>query len=101
MRMIIFFDLPTITMADRRNYTKFRKFLIEEGFIMQQFSVYTKLALNNSIIQSTKLKIDKHKPENGLVQMLTITEKQFAGIETIVGEYKTNTLQSTNRLTIF
>lgn len=36
MRMIVFFDLPTITTEDRRNYRLFRKMLIKNGFIMLQ-----------------------------------------------------------------
>jgi CRISPR-associated protein Cas2 len=40
MRVMVFFDLPVVTSAERKEYTKFRKFLIHEGFIMMQFSVY-------------------------------------------------------------
>ena len=43
MRIMVFFDLPTITLEDRRNYTKFIKCLIKNGFIMLQESVYSKL----------------------------------------------------------
>ena len=39
MRVMIFFDLPTETAKDRKIYNKFRKFLINEGFIMLQESV--------------------------------------------------------------
>lgn len=40
MRILIFFDLPTETAKDRKTYSKFRKFLIKEGFVMMQESVY-------------------------------------------------------------
>lgn len=46
MRIIVMFDLPTVTQAERQEYTKFRKFLLKSGFIMMQESVYTKIALN-------------------------------------------------------
>jgi CRISPR-associated protein Cas2 len=46
--MLVFFDLPTDTAADKREYRKFRKFLISEGFLMLQFSVYSKLTLNDT-----------------------------------------------------
>ena len=46
MRLIIFFDLPVGTVAERKAYVGFRKFLINEGFLMMQYSVYSKLALN-------------------------------------------------------
>lgn len=100
MRIIVFFDLPTETAKDRKIYSKFRKFLINEGFIMLQESVYAKLALNNSIVNSIKEKIYKNKPPKGIVQMLIITEKQFSSIEYIVGEKNSNVLDDTERLII-
>ena len=100
MRTIVFFDLPTETVKDRRIYSKFRKHLINEGFIMQQESVYSKLALNNSIVTSIKDKIYKNKPPKGIVQMLVITEKQFNSMEYIVGNKDNSILDDTERLII-
>lgn len=100
MRVIVFFDLPTETAKDRKIYTKFRKELINEGFIMLQESVYSKLALNNSIVNSIKERIYKNKPPKGIVQMLIITEKQYSGIEYVVGEKKEEVLDNTERLII-
>ena len=100
MRMLLFFDLPTETAKDRKIYSKFRKFLISEGFIMMQKSVYTKLALNSSVVNSEKEKINKNKPPHGIVQLLTVTEKQFNEIECIVGEVTSNVLNDTERLTV-
>lgn len=88
MRILVFFDLPTETAKDRKNYSQFRKFLIKEGFIMMQESVYAKLVLNNSITNSIKDKISKNKPQKGIVQMLIITEKQFNSMEYIVRREK-------------
>ena len=48
MRVIVFFDLPVDTLEHKRAYRKFRKFLIEKGFLMMQESVYCKLALNGN-----------------------------------------------------
>lgn len=100
MRILIFFDLPTETPKERRIYSKFRKLLISEGFIMMQESVYTKLALNNSIVNSVKEKIYKNKPPKGIVQMLVITEKQFSDIEYITGKNSSNTINDVERLVI-
>ena len=98
MRVIVFFDLPTITESDRREYTKFRKFLVKEGFIMMQESVYTKILLNNTMADLLKNKLRKNKPKSGLVQVLTITEKQFASIEYLNGTSQNNIEESTDRL---
>lgn len=100
MRVLLFFDLPVETAKNRRDYRKFRKFLVDEGFIMMQESVYSKLALNNSVVNSIKNKVYKNKPPKGLVQMLIVTEKQYSSIELIVGESKLDILDSTERLII-
>ena len=84
MRILVFFDLPTETSKDRKVYSKFRKFLIKEGFVMMQESVYVKLVLNNSVTNAVREKIEKNKPSKGLVQLLVITEKQFNSMEYIV-----------------
>lgn len=100
MRVMIFFDLPTETAKDRKIYSKFRKFLINEGFIMMQESVYAKLALNNSIVNSIKDKINKNRPPKGIVQLLVITEKQFSSIEYIVGNKTSNVVDNTERFVL-
>ena len=50
MRVMVFFDLPTESLDDKREYRKFRKYLIKKGFMMLQESVYCKLALNFLIL---------------------------------------------------
>lgn len=100
MRVIVFFDLPTITPKDRKEYTKFRKFLITEGFIMMQESVYTKIVLNGTASTLMRNKLNKNKPKGGLVQMLVITEKQFSSIEYLCGKDDSITVQSMERLII-
>ena len=97
VRIIVFFDLPTETLVDRRNYSRFRKLLLRAGFFMMQESVYSKLVLNSTVSESFKNLIRCEKPPKGLVQMLTITEKQYASIENIVGEVVTNVINSTER----
>ncbi len=96
----MFFDLPTLTTGNRREYTKFRKYLIKNGFIMMQESVYCKLALNATVSEAVIQGIRKNKPSDGLVQVLTLTEKQFSKMEVITGEYKSEVLQSDKRLVI-
>ena len=100
MRIIVFFDLSIETAKDRKIYSTFRKGLVNEGFIMMQESVYTKLALNMSVVNSTKEKLYKIKPTQGLVQMLIITEKQYSTIEYITRECDKKVLDNTERLII-
>ena len=94
------FDLPTTTKTDIRNYTRFRKHLIKTGFLMMQESVYCKLALNATAAEVIMKNIRANKPPSGLVQMLTITENQFSKIEYIIGDKKSEVLDTTERLVI-
>jgi len=100
MRILVFFDLPTLTAANKRDYVNFRKYLIKNGFIMLQESVYTKLALNQTISEAVVSNVRKNKPPDGLVQLLTLTEKQFQKMETITGEFKSNIIDNDKRLVI-
>lgn len=100
MRVIVLFDLPVLSDAERREYTRFRKFLIKSGFLMMQESVYVKLALNQTAAQSVCEQVRSHKPTAGLVQMLTITEKQFQKMEMITGEWTSQVVCSDERILI-
>lgn len=100
MRTIVFFDLPNIYHKDKRNYQLFHKFLINEGYIMLQESVYSKLALNLQQAELNVNKIRKNAPNKGLIQVLNITEKQYAEIEYIIGESKSNIIDNEDRLIV-
>jgi len=100
MRIILFFDLPAVTDKDKREYTVFRKFLVKTGFIMMQESVYSKLTLNNTTADLIKDKVRKNKPIDGVVQMITITEKQFSKMEFIVGKSSSNIIDNDKKLVI-
>lgn len=100
MRVIVFFDLPTVTSENRRNYAQFRKFLIKNGFMMLQESVYCKLALNQTVLEAIIKNVKKNKPPEGLVQILSLTEKQFSKIEIITGEFKSKILDTDSRLIV-
>jgi len=100
MRILVMFDLPTITMEDRRNYRLFRKTLIKNGFIMLQESVYCKMMTSPSVEQSVKSLIKKAKPPAGIVQTLVVTEKQYSKMEYVVGKSISDVIDSEERILI-
>lgn len=100
VRILVLFDLPVLTVENRRNYSRFRKFLIRNGFMMMQESVYCRMALNQSIANSIISNIRANKPPEGLVQILTVTEKQFSKMELITGSYTSEVIDSDERLII-
>ena len=100
MRVMVFFDLPVITSANRKDYREFHKYLLKNGFLMLQESVYCKLAQNSTAADLITQGVRKNKPPSGLVQTLKITEKQFSRMEYIVGERKNEVLDSDERVVI-
>lgn len=100
MRIIVFFDLPTETNENKREYRRFRKMLIENGFFMLQESVYCRMALNQTTAGMIVNTIKANKPPIGLVQMLTITEKQFSKMEMVSGEFSSDVIDDDKRLVI-
>ena len=100
MRIIVFFDLPTETGEDRRNYRKFRKALVNNGFIMLQESVYCRMISSPSVETSVKKMIKDNKPPKGLVQFLSVTEKQFAKMEYVVGEHSSEVIDNSDKVVI-
>lgn len=98
MRMILMFDMPTETVEERKAYRKFRKFLLSEGFIMHQFSIYSKLLLNNSANKAMIDRLQANNPKKGNITLLTVTEKQFARMIYLNGKRDMSVANSDKRL---
>ena len=100
MRVLVFFDLPTETPENKREYRKFHKLLIENGFLMMQESVYCRMLLTPSAGKAVLDVIRKNRPSQGIVQVMTVTEKQFSAMEYITGEHHSEVIESDERLII-
>ena len=98
MRVILFFDLPTTTAKHIKAYNRFLKHIKREGFVMMQESVYVKLAITQAKADALINRVEKEMPKEGLIDVLIITEKQFAGIITLLGERETNVITTDERL---
>lgn len=85
MRLLVFFDLPVVTRAERRAYTVFRRFLLNDGYDMIQFSVYGRIVNGNDAEQKHLKRLVDNLPPEGSVRCLTVTEKQFASMKLLVG----------------
>lgn len=86
MRLLLMFDMPTETSADRKAYRQFRKFILSEGFIMHQFSIYSKILLNGTAKNAMVGRLKLNTPKNGLITLLSVTEKQFSKMIYLSGE---------------
>ena len=85
MRLIVFFDLPTLTKDDRHQYAVFRKYLIKQGYNMIQFSIYSKIFSNADAVNNHLKMIAKNVPKDGSVRAMSVTEKQYAKIVILLG----------------
>lgn len=85
MRVILLFDLPMVTKKEIRVYNSFRKYLLKNGYMMMQYSVYCRI-FNNREAATKHLDILKRNvPKKGQIRVMTVTEKQYTNIEVIVG----------------
>ena len=86
MRVVVLFDLPTGTKAERRGATQFRSFLLGDGFDMLQYSVYTRLCPNRDNAEMHIARVRRNAPDTGSVRALYLTENQFSNMYILVGE---------------
>ena len=100
MRVVVMFDLPITTAQGKREYSKFRKYLIKSGYIMMQESIYSKLAQNDTAAETLVENLRKNKPLDGLVQVIKLTEKQYSKIEFITGERESEIINNNDRLIV-
>lgn len=78
------FDLPTGSKKERKSYAQFRKFLINDGYQMEQFSVYSRLSFSRENMQAHLGRLRANLPEAGIVTVYQFTEKQYEGRELLV-----------------
>ena len=100
MRVLVFFDLPTKTVADRRAYRHFRKFLLTNGFIMLQESVYSKLTTSRTTGETIKNNVRDAAPKSGNIMLCDMTEEQYARIAYLNGQPDSEYITSTERIII-
>ncbi|WP_262393541.1 CRISPR-associated endonuclease Cas2 [Sporolactobacillus inulinus] len=87
MRILVFFDLPVTSSAERKEYSRFRKFLLKDGYTMLQFSVYSRICNGDDGVQKHVRRLKEHLPPvSGSIRSMKITEKQFENMEILLGE---------------
>ncbi len=86
MRILVFFDLPVKSKNERRAATRFRNFLLNDGYHMIQYSVYARVCNGMDAVAKHRTRIKLNLPENGSIRLLVITEKQFEAIDILLGK---------------
>jgi len=81
MWILVFFDLPTETKKQRSVASKFRKYLVDDGFNMFQFSIYLRHCPSRENADVHIRRVKKKLPSEGKVGILCVTDKQFGQME--------------------
>jgi CRISPR-associated protein Cas2 len=99
--VIVMFDLPTDTPQARKHYTDFREHLLNDGFVMMQYSVYMRHSASDENAHVHLQRIKSHLPPDGEVRMIKITDKQFGKIEVFYGKKRMPIEQAPEQLSLF
>lgn len=101
MRIIVMFDLPMVTEKEKKTATKFRKYLLDDGFIMMQFSVYSRICKNNDDLNKHINRLKINAPKSGNIRLLQVTENQYNNMIMFSGEKSAEEDISIENLLVF
>lgn len=84
--LLLLFDLPSVTLPQKREYRKFMKYIKSVGFICLQESVYVKLQRTTEATQYDIEDIKRNNPKEGSVMILPLTVAGFSKLTSLSGE---------------
>ena len=101
MWIMVLFDLPTTTPEERRAYTGFRDFLLDQSFQMAQYSVYIRHTTGRAQVAPIIRKIEMAMPPEGKVDILQFTDRQYADIISLRGKRRRTSPENPTQLVMF
>lgn len=101
MWVMVFFDLPTETKADTRNYRRFVDVLEKDGFTRFQFSIFLRhcASMENAQVHMKRVKINL--PPRGKVGIIRVTDKQFGMMEVFISAKSEKIPEPVQQLELF
>ncbi|MCA1972484.1 MAG: CRISPR-associated endonuclease Cas2 [Caenispirillum sp.] len=101
MWLLVMFDLPVTTSAERRRARRFHDYLLDEGFTMKQFSVYLRYFDSRAKADAAAERVGREVPLEGMVSILFITDKQFGQMRNFMGRVPTKAEQKPVQFSLF
>lgn len=101
MWIFVMFDLPVDTREHARAATKFREFLLDEGFEMSQFSVYARFVNGKEQVETYSRRISSNLPPRGEIHILTFTDKQYENIVRFSDQSRQRPRKNPDQLALF
>jgi len=100
MRLFVMFDIPIDTDKGKRAYSKFHRFLVNNGFDMLQYSIYTRFCHNDSDCKKHEKRLKANTPKCGSIRLLKVTENQYENMVILAGEATTQEQMSIEDLIV-
>jgi CRISPR-associated protein Cas2 len=88
MWLFAMFDLPVDSKDARKQYARFRKALLRDGFTMLQYSVYARYCPSEEASETYRQRVETNLPPDGQVRLLSVTERQFGKMDVFFGKRK-------------
>ncbi|MFP5432915.1 MAG: CRISPR-associated endonuclease Cas2, partial [Alphaproteobacteria bacterium] len=101
MWIFVMFDLPVGTKEQARAATKFREFLLDEGFEKSQFSVYARFCNGKEQFETYMRRVEAKLPDNGDVHILSFTDRQYENIVRFSGQRRRRQRKNPDQLALF
>lgn len=101
MWLFVFFDLPVKTKKERHAATRFRNFLLKDGFMMIQFSVYARICNGQDRVDKHVQRLLIELPRQGSVRAMQVTDKQYERMKILVGTKQNNEKTKSEQLVLF
>jgi CRISPR-associated protein Cas2 len=101
MWLIAMFDLPTDTKKARKEYTRFRKALLKDGFAKMQYSVYIRHCASRENTEVHTRRVRAVLPPDGEVRVISLTDKQYERMDVFWGTKRKPTEPAPPQLELF
>lgn len=101
MWVMALFDLPVLTKEERSRATKFREFLLDQGFVMMQLSCYIRFTSGKEQADAIAGKIGAAVPRGGKVDVLFFTDAQYGNIKSYRGKGQSERPGKPDQLQLF
>ncbi|WP_188062974.1 CRISPR-associated endonuclease Cas2 [Sphingobium sp. KCTC 72723] len=101
MWIFVMFDLPVTSKEQARAATKFREFLLDEGFEKSQFSVYARFCNGKEQFETYMRRVEANLPDRGDVHILSFTDRQYENIVRYSGQRRKRQRKNPDQLALF
>jgi CRISPR-associated protein Cas2 len=101
MWLFVFFDLPVKTKDERGRANKFRRFLLQDGYLMMQLSVYARICNGRERLDKHVKRLEGNIPPAGSVRYFELTDKQYGRMKLLVGKPTNNEKNRAKQLLLF